>query len=63
MLLFIKNTRQKVATIASNSDSKAKSEMCNQSLVFSFIDEKPYLNLAPPIVGQLSGLGNREPDT
>ena len=41
LLLFMKNTRQKAATIASNSDSLAKSEVCNQSLVFSFIDEKP----------------------
>ena len=37
----MKNTRQNAATIASNSDSLAKSEVCNQSLVFSFIDEKP----------------------
>ena len=44
ILLFMKNTKQKAATIASNSDSLAKSEVCNQSLVFSFIDEKPYQN-------------------
>ena len=36
---FMKNTRQKVATIALNSDSLAKSEVCSQSLVFSSIDE------------------------
>ena len=45
-LLFMKNTRQKAATIASNSGSLAKSEVCNQSLVFRFIDEKPEWDFA-----------------
>ena len=36
----MKNTGQKTATIASNSDSLVKSEVCNQSLVFSFIDTR-----------------------
>ena len=42
ILLLMKNTKQKAVTIASNSDSLMKSEVCNQSLVCSLIHEKPY---------------------
>ena len=41
-LLFMNNIRQKVATIALNSDRLADSGACNQSLVSSLILEKPY---------------------
>ena len=38
---FHEKDKTKTFTIASNSDSLAKSEVCNQSLVFCLIDEKP----------------------
>ena len=50
ILLFMKNTRQKAATIASNSDSLPDSNVCNQSLVSSLIHEKSYPTLVISIV-------------
>ena len=41
ILLFMKNAKQKAATIASNSENLADIDVCNQSLISSLIHEKP----------------------
>ena len=44
ILLFMKNTRQKVATIASNSDSLVKSEVCNQTSFSVLLMKRPIVD-------------------
>ena len=42
ILLFMKNTKQKAATIALNSENLADIDVCNQILISSLTHEKPY---------------------